>query len=255
MKKLLLLFILTQISCASVGNNMVNHAFLDDSNEAEKLIKSGKYNEAIDDLTTLLAMDQKNEKVLFLRGVAYQKMERFPEAINDYKAVLKINPDHLQAHNNLGMMYAFKLAEPKLALQEFDTFLSLDPKNAQAFSIAKIMCSIDGSDHDDSVEETLRQDYLGNVMAQTDPNEKKKLLLEGIKKYPNDPLFYYLTGQVYENDGKIQDAISYYEQALDKRITCAPCHKGLSRMLMQKKQTRQAQIHELKAELFDPANN
>lgn len=82
---------------------------------------------------------------LFADGVSFQKNGRYNEAIEAYTRLLKDYPDESKAHYNLGMIYAYKVVNNKLALMYFDKFLSLDSENPKAADVAEIMCILQSS--------------------------------------------------------------------------------------------------------------
>src|ERR1043166_1800063 len=127
MKRFDLLFLLVFLAltaCVPPKNALVPVAYQYELEDARRLIDHNKNSQAIEQLTLLIQISPKEPEAIFLRGLAYQKLERLEKAVSDYQAVLKLNPDHLKAHYNLGMIYAFKLNDRKLALDHFDRFLT-----------------------------------------------------------------------------------------------------------------------------------
>lgn len=237
--------------CAANRMMALNRAFGDEVEEGKRLIRTGHYSQAIDDLSMLLEMDPKNKEARISRAVAYQQLEEFPLAIRDYEEVLKENPGSSRAHYNLGMIYAFKLNEPRRALEHFNLFLSADPKHSKAFNAAKIMCSIDWTDS----ENRRLQEIVGHAMETADPDRRRKELSEAAKEDPHSPLPYYLIGKSHEYQGEEREAIRSYEKALEIRPTCAPCHEALGKLLVRrKKNSSEGRIHLLKADLLNPTN-
>lgn len=223
-------------ACGTIRPITLHHAFQDDVEAARKLIPSGHFKQAIDELTLLISMDSKNAEVFFLRGTAYQGIEDFESAIKDYEDVIRINPNSPKAYYNLGMIFAYKARDPQKALNNFDTFLTLAPSHEKAFSVAKVMCSLE--------EETLDVD-LSNFNLST-----KGQLLEAVKRHPTSPVPYFLLGQMYEKEGQIDAAIRSYQEAIRLRPTCGLCHQSLGRLFAAKKQPEKAKAHLAKAKLF-----
>jgi len=64
-------------------------------------------------------------------GNAYADLRQYPEAIESYKAAIKIDPELSKPHNNLGLAYAaLKQLEPAVA--EFSEAVRLKPSYAEA---------------------------------------------------------------------------------------------------------------------------
>lgn len=226
----------------------LRHAFREEVEEGRKLLQTGHYREAVDELSMLLEMDPGNEEARLGRAAAFQHLQAFEQAMEDYEKVLKKNPDSAKAHYNLGMIYAYKLNDPARALDHFDRFLSADPQSPRAFAAAKIMCSIDPDDSDDpSLKESIRQ-----AMEERDSDKKREILREVSKNYPASPLPVYLIAKSYEYDGSRDEAIRAYKEALEIRPTCGPCHQALGKLLIRLKDRESGEKHLLKAELFDP---
>ena len=237
--------------CASLGGSAVVHrAFREDMQEGNKLVQTGHYRQAVDELSMLLEMDPRNEEARLVRAVAYQALEELPLAIEDYETVLKGNPDSAKAHYNLGMIYAFKLDDPRRALGHFDRFLSLEPDHPKAFAVAKIMCSVDNSagTGDPVLDEALQR--AGQI-----PNleERKSRIGDLARESPGSPLPHLLLGKTYEFEGEGDQAIESYRTAIEIQPTCAPCQQRLGKALLGRRKTaREGMALLRKAELFNP---
>lgn len=242
-------------ACGTMRPAVLNRAYSDDLEEARKLVSTGHLKQAIDDLSLLIDMDPKNYEARLLRGVAYQGLEEFELAIKDYEGVVTQRPDNAKAHYNLGMIFTYKIRDPRHALEHFDRFLSVAPTEERAFKVAKIMCSIDASRRDSSLEDQGLSDLLHEAVESRDPGERRKKLLEAGKLNPGSPVPLYTLGKMSEEEGKYDDAIRAYRDAIEIRPTCAPCHQSLGKLLMIKKKNREGEVHLLKARLFDPNNS
>ncbi|MDL2251589.1 hypothetical protein LJC12_01930 [Odoribacter sp. OttesenSCG-928-J03] len=71
--------------------------------KVEKLIASGKEEEAIAELETYLA-DKPDEELLLMLGELYYRRARNTDALNKFNAVLRINPDNHKAKNYITMI-------------------------------------------------------------------------------------------------------------------------------------------------------
>jgi tetratricopeptide (TPR) repeat protein len=237
-KTLTALLILLMTSCVTPQGLMMDQATHDEIRATQQLIKRGHYQEAIDELDTLLSFDAANPEALFLRGLAYQKSQKFHEAVQNYETLLKLNPQNLKAHYNLGMIFGFKTNQPHKALQRFDDFLSIKPDHPEARHVSQIMISLDQESYG------LTDPRLQKLLAQDTPIKK---LQEGLKTFPNSPTLLYQLGEAYQEAGRNKEAIKAFESALKFRPTCGPCHRALGQMFEIKEQ---AGLHSMKADLF-----
>ena len=98
------------------------------------LAADGKLKEAIEEYKQVIALATKDDpKILayFNMGNAYADLRQYPEAIESYKAAIKIDPELSKPHNNLGLAYAaLKQLEPAAA--EFNEAVRLKPSYAEA---------------------------------------------------------------------------------------------------------------------------
>lgn len=209
--------------CAFSQRRAFNPSYDDDLHSAKQMIRNGQRRQAIDELTMLIEMNPKDTAARFLRGVAYQGLEEYSLAIADYEKVLKTNSRHEKAHYNLGMIYAFKLNDPKGALNHFDQFLSLEPNHPESYPVAKIMCSLD------------------QPSSQSEGNPEQ-----------DSPLPSYLLAKDLDQAGKDEEAIRSYRKAIEIRPTCIPCRTSLGELLIRKKKNKEGEIQLMKAKLFGP---
>ena len=241
--------------CASSGPSFLSHALNDDLQEAQQLIREGHNKQAVDELTIFLEMSPKNSEGRFLRGLAYQNLEQFSLAIQDYEKLIGQNPNSLNAHYNLGMIYAYKTGETVKALKHFDQYLSLyEPGNGSssqsAYEVAKIMCRLENSQGKDTPDSNSLPSKIIEASQIDSPDEKKKFLTHLAEQYPTSPLPDYLLGKAEVASGQHDEAQKYFEKALNINLTCGPCHEALGDLLIQKKKIQEGQIHKKKAQLF-----
>jgi tetratricopeptide (TPR) repeat protein len=66
------------------------------------------------------------------RGATYAALDRHAEALADYDAAIRIDPNLAQAHSNRGITY-MALGRDTEALSDYDASIALDPKYAIAY--------------------------------------------------------------------------------------------------------------------------
>lgn len=146
------------------------------ANRAALLSEEGKYDQAIRDLDESIKADSDNPVAYYNRGYAYFAKHEYDKALADYDAALKLEPDMGLAYNNRCLIRAItgkdlvagmqdcdraqklmplnidvritrgfiflKLGDPKLAINEYDAALDVDPNRPLALygrGIARIM--------------------------------------------------------------------------------------------------------------------
>ncbi|GBU25742.1 hypothetical protein R83H12_02397 [Fibrobacteria bacterium R8-3-H12] len=68
---------------------------------------------------------------LLNRGAAYYNKGNYDRAIDDYTAVLRIEPDNHEALYNRGIAHYLK-GDYDLAIEDYKAVLQIDPNNASA---------------------------------------------------------------------------------------------------------------------------
>lgn len=247
--------------CATTGGGRFKNLFEEDVAQNRDSVLHGSIPKAITDLTMLIDMDPKNSEARYLRALAYQKLEHYNKAIEDYDALLKNDPDHSKAHYNLAMILAFKTGDKKGALKHFDHFITLNPDHTRAFSVAKIMISLDGEAGSSGtnqpelkqiIEEVLAERGLMRINSEDDIEKRKKKIAAIIRLNPQSAEAHFAMAKVMEEDGRTAEAIKSYETALELKPTFAECHYELGQLLMKTKKKDEGEIHLFKASLFRP---
>ena len=89
---------------------------------AEKAIKAGNYNRAIELLQKVVADDSQNADAWNYLGFSQRKLKKFDQALGAYQEALAIGPEHLGANEYLGELYlqTDNLAKAKERLKKLD---------------------------------------------------------------------------------------------------------------------------------------
>jgi tetratricopeptide (TPR) repeat protein len=89
---------------------------------AEKAIKAGNYNRAIELLQKVVADDSQNADAWNYLGFSQRKLKKFDQALGAYQEALAIEPEHLGANEYLGELYlqTDNLAKAKERLKKLD---------------------------------------------------------------------------------------------------------------------------------------
>jgi tetratricopeptide (TPR) repeat protein len=88
--------------------------------EGDRLMKAGRYVDAIWVYDRVLEWDPRDVRALNDRANAYSYLDRFPEAINDLTRVIALDPSFIVAYHNRGFAYAWAGKREKAA-EDFRT--------------------------------------------------------------------------------------------------------------------------------------
>ncbi len=122
---------------------------------------------------------------------AYREFDRVPEAIEEYKAAIRLAPENPEAHSNLGDAY---LASSRIdeAIEEFKLAVKYLPEYSGAHN------------------------NLGNAYhVKGMPEEAVKALTEALRHNPRNVIAYYNLGIVYEDTGRYSLAVENYRKFVE----------------------------------------
>ncbi len=149
-----------------------------------------EYEKAIQEYQTALRLKPYFVEAHYNLGNAYAKQGRLNEAIQEYQIALRLNPEYANAHNNLGNVYSDQGQLDK-AMQEYRIALKLNPNDGEAYN------------------------NLGNVYA------KQGRLDESIQEYqialrlnPDHVKAHYNLGLVYAEQGRLNESRKKFETVL-----------------------------------------
>lgn len=95
-------------------------------------IEQGDFQGAIDDFTAVLKLNPNVPDAYYFRGLARDLLEDNEEAIKDYSEAIRLDPKNTYAYNNRGTVYA-ELKEYQKAIEDYDRALDKDAENANAY--------------------------------------------------------------------------------------------------------------------------
>lgn len=95
-------------------------------------IQDERYDEALAQLNTALALDPNAYKAYNNRGLVFSKKGLYREAINEYDRAIELNPDNPVTYNNRGDAYR-ELGLDQAAYDDYAQAIRLNPYYAQAY--------------------------------------------------------------------------------------------------------------------------
>ncbi|XP_037957237.1 small glutamine-rich tetratricopeptide repeat-containing protein beta [Teleopsis dalmanni] len=97
-------------------------------NEGNRLMKDGKYNEALLQYNRAITFDPKNPIFYCNRAAAYIRLGDSDRAVTDCKSALVYNPSYSKAYGRLGIAYS-NLGKYEEAQQAYTKAIELEPDN------------------------------------------------------------------------------------------------------------------------------
>jgi tetratricopeptide (TPR) repeat protein len=103
-------------------------------------IDLGKYDQAIQDLSTAIELNPKEVGPYHNRGLVYTKLRQYPEAIQDYSKAIELDPKFEAAYIQRGSAF-FNMGQDDQAIDDFNRVIALNPKPAAAYNARGIINS------------------------------------------------------------------------------------------------------------------
>jgi tetratricopeptide (TPR) repeat protein len=150
----------------------------------------GKAQEAIGEYERALRIKPDHVEAHVNLGSAFLRMGKVQEAIEQYRQALRINPDYAEAHSNLGASLQ-RMGELQEAVAEYEQALRSKPDYVEAhFNLG------------------LALEKLGRTTEAISHYE------QALRVKPDFTAAHYNLGDALLRAGKVQEAIGHYEQAL-----------------------------------------
>ncbi|HET9176784.1 MAG TPA: tetratricopeptide repeat protein [Terriglobia bacterium] len=207
---------------------------------------------------------------LFLRvqlAELYWRVSRLEDAVNEVQAVLKDNPDDLQAHRLLARIYVSSMGDSnsgsatpgmlQKAIAEFEAVHRLDPDDADS---ALMLGRLYKADNQPQKAEALFEKILSdnpesrNVLVNLtqlyfDQGDYDKIisLLENVPDSRMDPALLYLLGSSYAQTRNLTKAEEVFKKALDSEPDSEDIRRAYAEALMAqgKMEEARAQLQEM----------
>jgi tetratricopeptide (TPR) repeat protein len=182
-------------------------------------------------------MTEINIKQTFNLATQYHQKNNLNEAKKIYLQILKINPNHVNAHNNLGAAYK-QLGEIEKAKSCFEKVIQLNPNDVDGhnnlglllFELKEIQKA------KNFFEKTIQlnpnyveaHNNLGTIFNELKEFQKAKDCYErAIQLNPNYAMALYNLGIIFKQFGLSQKAVGYFEKAIEINPNYAKAYNGL----------------------------
>ncbi len=194
--------------------------------------------------------------------MAFDALARTEDAVVHYRRAITLNPNYVDAHNNLG---AALLAEGKLddAVARYQRALALKPDFFEAHNNLGNALKEQGK-LDEAVARyqralALKPDFaeahnnLGNALkGQGKLNEAVACYQRALALKPNFVEAHYNLANAYKEQGKLDEATTRYQQALSLKPDYAEAHNNLGSVLQEQGKAEEAVAHLRRALAINP---
>jgi len=191
---------------------------------SEQLYRLAEGYQILSYLTSLWVVqtDPNSYRAHQLKGQYYESIDKDDEAIQAYRAALRLKPDLQNVHFAIGNI-CWRRSRSEEALSELKKELELNPVHPQAlYEIADTLISLSNPDEAEKYLErclksspnmveallALERIYNGRGLAE----ESLRLLLKVTELAPKDPTAYYRMSAIYRKQGKLELAQASIER-------------------------------------------
>ena len=182
-------------------------------------------------------MTEINIKHAFNLAIQYHQKNNLNEAKKIYLQILKINPNHVNAHNNLGAAYK-QLGEIEKAKSCFEKVIQLNPNDVDGHNnLGLLLFELKEIQKAKSFfEKTIQlnpnyveaHNNLGTIFNELKEFQKAKDCYErAIQLNPNYAMALYNLGIIFKQFGLSQKAVGYFEKAIEINPNYAVAYNGL----------------------------
>ena len=159
------------------------------------------------------------------RGLAYDKLGNYAQAISDFGRAVEINPEYAEGYNNRGAVYD-KLGNNRQAIQDFDKAIEMNPEYAEAYYNRGAVYGELGerrqaiSDYDRAIEinPKFAEVYINRGAAYRELGDRRQAISDfdrAIEINPDYAKAYYNRGVVHYELGDQRQAISDYDRVIE----------------------------------------
>lgn len=175
-------------------------------------------------------IDSELAQRMFRRGNTYSNLQRYNEAVEEYRKAISADPNFLAAIRNLANTYYFleKYDDAKPLLARY-----IDLENSTTAGKIAALSTLgelerQSGNLDIAIAYDLRaieldptNDSQIHIMANTynnagDANKAIAIYRAGISVMPDNAFFYRSLGRILEQEGRLEEALSEYESAAEK---------------------------------------
>lgn len=182
------------------------------------------YNRAIEDFSSAIRVQKANSMSYVYRAMAYAGNNNIPAAKKDYEDAMFYNVSNLEAYYGLNLLYV-KGGEYQRSLKLLEKAIALEPKGARGYFLKAFTYSFmnDTNKVFENIAVGLSWDST-YFMKYTEKDMKfarverykdiQTILINEVRKNPNDYLPYFKRGMLYYMIGSYNEAKDDFEKAI-----------------------------------------
>jgi tetratricopeptide (TPR) repeat protein len=184
--------------------------------EAAQSFQEKKYEQAEQQIRSLLTRDANNAALHFALGSVLRHREKWDDAADEFTESARLMPGFPETHSRLSYLF-YRSEDPDNAIAEARTALSMDPHNTEAYKYLGLALTIDGQ-------------YDAAIHA----------FREALSNDPENPEIYYYMGLALQDKGDLSGSAIYYRKALHLRPAYWEAHSNLGLVLHEQRQFDEA---------------
>lgn len=177
-------------------------------------------------------------------GAIYQKTGKTELALHEYQKAQNLDPSNVNTKLNLGTLYQQK-KDYETALATYNSILSVYPRNEKAI-LYKAQCLANLDMHDEALksykeylaikpnDNLIKTEMMTLLKDKMTPQEVLDILYEDVKQNPNNPDVYYKFAYELHKANKLDDAIVYYDLAIQMNPKMLDAYINLAQTYAQK---------------------
>jgi tetratricopeptide (TPR) repeat protein len=159
-------------------------------NRAQVRAGLGRHDEAVDDYTAVIALDPNYAEYHFDRAALYRRLGKNDDALADYDEAIRLSPPFPEAYYNRGDLRS-DLGDTAGAVADFTYVLELDPDFIDAYV-----------------------NRAGIHLDRGDPAAALRDAEAGLARSPDNPLLHVVVGQAHAERGEHIAAMAAFDQAV-----------------------------------------
>ncbi|MBW4612311.1 MAG: tetratricopeptide repeat protein [Desmonostoc vinosum HA7617-LM4] len=187
--------------------------------------QSGKYQQAVEDLTQAIAADNQNAAAYNKRGDAFYRLGDFQKAQADSSQAILLNPQDANAYYDRGFSL-YEMSQQKEAIADHTQAIKLDPKNPYTY-YGRGLAHVKLKSYKQAIKDfnqaiALKSNYAKAYLQRGLIHRRLKLRQAAIKDFnqaikinPKDAKAYYQRGLTQYLSNQKQAAIKDYTNAIN----------------------------------------
>lgn len=116
------------------------------------------------------------------RGLAYNHLEEYQKALNDFNRVLELDSDNVDAYNFRGTMY-FRVGDYEQALADYDQAMKIDPDYALLY-FNRGYVRIELGEIERAIEDFQKGANLAKKQGDLDTYQQAQAIIKKLKVHP-----------------------------------------------------------------------